>query len=277
MTVKSEARKSYSPQLSWAGYLLGFALGGFFDGILLHQVLQWHHLLISVEGPMFQDMRVQILADGLFHVLMYFIAAIGLWKLWQARMDYAKQGADWHMLANVFIGFGVWHILDSILSHWILGIHRIRVDAENVLFWDLLWFFVFGVAFVVIGWLIRKGNGSGPARDMEDGRGSTRRRNAASALMLALTILAAGPIAALPPKDVSTVMVFFKPGTAPVDIFKAIDEVGGRIIWSADAGDIWALDVRDKSKTGIFYRHGAYLVSNSALAVGCLAWATVSR
>lgn len=29
----------------WAGYLLGFALGGFFDGILLHQVLQWHHLL----------------------------------------------------------------------------------------------------------------------------------------------------------------------------------------------------------------------------------------
>lgn len=26
-------------------FLLGVGLGGFVDGILLHQVLQWHHLL----------------------------------------------------------------------------------------------------------------------------------------------------------------------------------------------------------------------------------------
>lgn len=26
-------------RLNWAGYLLGFAFGGFFDGILLHQIL----------------------------------------------------------------------------------------------------------------------------------------------------------------------------------------------------------------------------------------------
>jgi uncharacterized membrane protein len=30
--------------------MLGFAFGGFFDGILLHQVLQWHHLLSGI-GP----------------------------------------------------------------------------------------------------------------------------------------------------------------------------------------------------------------------------------
>ena len=30
---------------------LGFALGGFFDGIVLHQVLQWHHLLSAVDAP----------------------------------------------------------------------------------------------------------------------------------------------------------------------------------------------------------------------------------
>ena len=28
-------------RLRWAAALIGFALGGFFDGILLHQVLQW--------------------------------------------------------------------------------------------------------------------------------------------------------------------------------------------------------------------------------------------
>ncbi|WP_272547883.1 DUF2243 domain-containing protein [Acidovorax sp. NCPPB 3576] len=30
--------------MDWPGYLLGFSLGVFFDGIVLHQILQWHHL-----------------------------------------------------------------------------------------------------------------------------------------------------------------------------------------------------------------------------------------
>jgi uncharacterized membrane protein len=29
------------------GVLFGLGLGGFFDGIVLHQVLQWHHMLSS--------------------------------------------------------------------------------------------------------------------------------------------------------------------------------------------------------------------------------------
>ncbi len=34
-----------------AGIFLGLGLGGFFDGIILHQVLQWHHLFTSVGFP----------------------------------------------------------------------------------------------------------------------------------------------------------------------------------------------------------------------------------
>lgn len=195
---------------------------------------------------------------------MYFIAITGLWKLWQSRKEFAQANADRLLIGNAFIGFGIWHILDSILSHWILGIHRIRLDAENVLLWDLLWFFIFGVAFVVIGILIR----------MKSDSGGTKGRNTETALMLALLVVVTGPIAVLPPKNVSTVIVFFKPGITPADIFKAIDAADGRIIWSARSGDVWALDVKDKSKTAIFYQHGAYLVSNSALAIGCLAWSS---
>lgn len=263
----SDAGRPFSARLSWAGYLLGFSLGGFFDGILLHQVLQWHHLLTAVERPPFQDIRVQILADGLFHVLMYFIALAGLWMLWRARREFAAFAADRLLLANTFVGFGVWHILDGILSHWILGIHRIRMDAENLLFWDLLWFFVFGIAFTIIGWMMRKGRGKRGA----GGHGT------ATALILALAVAMAGPIAALPPAEVTSVMVFFKPGTTPTQIFKAIEEADGRILWAASSGDVWALDIQDKRKTSLFYRHGAYLVSNSALAVGCLAWTSARR
>lgn len=255
-------KKSFSAQLRWAGYLLGFSLGGFFDGILLHQILQWHHLLLGLERPPFQDIKVQILADGLFHILMYFIALAGLWLLWKARREIAALSTDRVLIGNVFIGFGSWHIVDGILSHWILGIHRIRMDTENMLFWDLLWFFVFGVAFAAIGWLVRK-----KSRFAKDpGRGTK------TALLLALAVMGAGPIAALPPANVTTVMVFFKPGTPPREIFNAIDAADSRILWAAGSGDVWALDIKDQSKTGLFYRHGAYLVSNSALAIGCLAW-----
>jgi len=61
--------------LRWPGLMLGLAFGGFFDGIVLHQILQWHHLLSGLSGGRFADLRVQLLADGLFHALMYGLAA----------------------------------------------------------------------------------------------------------------------------------------------------------------------------------------------------------
>jgi len=74
-----------SRRLLWAGAVIGFALGGFFDGILLHQVLQWHHLFSLVPGETWRDIRNQILMDGWFHVLHFVIALLGLWLLWTAR------------------------------------------------------------------------------------------------------------------------------------------------------------------------------------------------
>ena len=243
--------------LGWAGYLLGFGLGGFFDGILLHQILQWHHLLSLVTRPPFQDIRVQILADGAFHLLMYVLTLAGLWKLWKGR-HHLGNGADRLLLANAAIGFGAWHVVDAILSHWVLGIHRIRLDTENVLLWDLLWFVVFGVAFVVLGWRLRRGSGA------LGGRGA--------AGVLVLAVLCGGPLAALPPPDVGTTMVFFKPGTTPNQVFAGIDAVDGRVLWSSPKGDVWALDVKERGRTGLLYQHGAWMVSSSALAAGCLAW-----
>ncbi len=52
------------------GILLGIGLGGFVDGILLHQILQWHHMLTS-EGSYpkttVAGLETNTLWDGLFH------------------------------------------------------------------------------------------------------------------------------------------------------------------------------------------------------------------
>lgn len=248
----------------WPGFLLGFSLGGFFDGILLHQVLQWHHLLSNVQAAALQDMRAQMLADGLFHVLMYFIAAWALYLLWKARRSYAEPGADRRLWSWALIGFGTWHIVDSIFSHWITGIHRIRVDSPNPLFWDLLWFAVFGVLPAVIGWLaLRRGPGNG-------------RRGRHVAATLALAAILAGPLAALPTGDPDQVVVMFRPGMEGAPAFNALAAADARVLWVDRSGGLWAVAMPEPKRARELYARGALLVSNSALAMGCFSWSRSS-
>lgn len=256
--VATEAGR-YSGRFEWSGYTLGFGIGGFFDGILLHQILQWHHLLSGVEQARL-DIRVLILWDGMFHALMYIIAGIGLWLLWRARKDFPAPGADRRLLTNALIGFGVWHILDSILSHWVLGIHRIRMDVDNPLFWDLLWFAVFGIVPIAIGWTMRRGGSKARGRVMS------------SPLALVLAAVLAGPLAALPPPDQTRVVVLFRPDITELEAFAAIVAVDGRMIASDASGQLWAVDMASGGNASELYRYGALLVSNSLLPLGCFGW-----
>jgi uncharacterized membrane protein len=257
-------RPPFSAHLKGAGFALGFALGGFFDGILLHQILQWHHLLSGVEGAGLGDLRVQVLADGVFHALMYVIAALGLWLLWRVRGEFGEPGADRQLAAFALIGFGVWHVVDGILSHWVLGIHRIRMDVGNPLLWDLLWFFVFGVALIAAGWYVGRGT--------TGGGGSRRVRRATAPLALALAVLLAAPVAALPPRDVSTVMVLFRPGMSAAEVLGAIAAVDGRTVWSDRSGQLWAIEVGPGGSARQLYRHGALLVGSGLLPAVCFTW-----
>lgn len=150
-----------------AALLLGLSLGGFFDGILLHQILQWHHLLSDVRAAAVQDMRVQLLADGLFHLLMYVICAHALFGLWRSRHELVEADAINRLAGSALLGFGGWHVLDALLSHWITGIHRIRGDVANPLFWDLLWVVAFGLLPMAAGWWLNRrpppGSAPGPS------------------------------------------------------------------------------------------------------------------
>lgn len=63
-----------------AGIFLGLGLNGFIDGILLHQILQWHHVISNVK-PLnnFPNIDLNMAWDGLFHVLDWiFTKKLGL-------------------------------------------------------------------------------------------------------------------------------------------------------------------------------------------------------
>jgi uncharacterized membrane protein len=253
---------TFSRDLRWAGYSLGLALGGFFDGILLHQILQWHHLLSGLDGGKFDELRFQILADGLFHLLMYVVGGVGLWLLWRSRLEFGLAQADRFLAANALIGFGSWHIIDAIASHWVLGIHRIKMDADLPLVWDVLWFSVFGIAFVAWGWRLRP-KGPGP-----------RGRISVAPGIAASIVIMTGAIAAVPPSDsdgLATVVVF-RPGSTPSDAMAATASVGGRLIWSDRHDAVWVLDLPPGANTAGLYRQGALLVSSTVVSIGCLNW-----
>lgn len=271
-------------RLRRGAWLLGFALGGFFDGILLHQILQWHHLLSAVDDARL-DLGAQIVADGLFHALMYLIALAGLWQLSRARNALSIGRANREVLASALYGFGIWHVLDTLLSHWLLGMHRVRMDVDNPWLWDLIWLAAFGLLALLIACAVRRGGGGGSS-DAGSGRriekhtaSSSDAKGGASALALALalsgaTVLlgwqAAQPVSA--GSDARQVTVVMRAGSAGPALFAALPEIDARVIWGSSGGDVWVLALGPQSRPLQLYQHGALWVGGSFLPAGCSAW-----
>jgi uncharacterized membrane protein len=74
-----------------AGTALGIGIGGFVDGIVLHQLLQVHNML-SAKYPtrglppeeLIVNLQINMFWDGLFHVLTWTMTAAGVALLWNA-------------------------------------------------------------------------------------------------------------------------------------------------------------------------------------------------
>ncbi|MFN3524482.1 MAG: DUF2243 domain-containing protein [Paracoccus sp. (in: a-proteobacteria)] len=241
------------------GAVLGFALGGFFDGILLHQILQWHHLLSLVPG--ITDMRQQIMWDGYFHALMYVFALVGIAALWHQRGPIGSAPRS-YLWGPVLVGFGVWHGVDAVLSHWVLGIHRIKDDSDFPLIWDLGWLLVFGLVPLLVGLHLR-GPGGGPS-----GRSGIAGRPVAA---LAILTVGMGAWALVPPPDMPLTAIVFRGSVDEGDISAALDAVGASVVWRDVQGGVAIVDLQGNPGWGL-YRHGALLVSGSGVPAGCFSW-----
>lgn len=245
-----------SPWMLW-GALLGVSLGGFFDGILLHQILQWHHLLSALGG----DLRFQVLWDGYFHALMYAVAAVALWGLWRARAA-AGDRPGIRLLGALLIGFGLWHVLDAALSHWLLGIHRIRPASESPLAWDLGWLAAFGLVPLALGWLAARSRG---------GHGGGRRAATLAALLACGGAIGAGAMAMRPPADDRFTAVVFAGGMTEQAMVAALAASDSRIVWLDPARKAAVAQIAPERRLGLYGR-GAILVGGAGLPAGCFAW-----
>jgi uncharacterized membrane protein len=153
--MKSGDRDAGFPVL--AGILFGLGLGGFFDGIVLHQLLQWHHLLTSAGYPpdSVENLKVNTFWDGLFHALTYLFVAAGLAVLWRASRRTHLRWSSKLLAGTLLMGFGAFNLVEGIVDHQILGLHHVNETAprEQWIYWDMA-FLAWGAAMLAGGWLL---------------------------------------------------------------------------------------------------------------------------
>ncbi|WP_137289302.1 DUF2243 domain-containing protein [Natronorubrum halophilum] len=138
-----------------AGILLGLGVGGFFDGIVLHQILQWHHMLSAHPDPTVAgDLRLNVMVDGFFHVATYVFTIAGIILLWRAWQNPAVLPSGRTLLGSTILGWGIFNLVEGIVNHHLLGIHHVWPDGPgSVLLWDIA-FLIWGILFIVSGYAI---------------------------------------------------------------------------------------------------------------------------
>jgi uncharacterized membrane protein len=136
----------------WGTVLLGLGLGGFFDGIVLHQILQWHHMVTSAGYPAntVGNLEFNTLLDGLFHTSTYVMTAVGLGLLWSAtRMPHVRWSTSL-LAGGLLVGWDTFNVVEGIVDHHLLGLHHVKEGSNNLLVWDL-GFLAWGAIMLVGG------------------------------------------------------------------------------------------------------------------------------
>jgi uncharacterized membrane protein len=140
-----------------AGILLGLGLGGFVDGILLHQILHWHNMGSAVVPPTTMQALLQNMRwDGLFHAAVWLLTVIGVYgMLAEARRGAPVPGGR-AFTGLLLLGWGAFNLAEGVIDHHLLGLHHVRDLPAHVPVLDWLFLGAGGVGFLVVGWLLSR-------------------------------------------------------------------------------------------------------------------------
>ncbi|MFH9729879.1 DUF2243 domain-containing protein [Streptomyces sp. NPDC017260] len=179
-TGETRAAATAPNSIRLPGIVLGVGLGGFVDGILLHQLLQWHHMLTSTNDDRIgvkyyspntvSGLEMNTVWDGIFHAVCWVSVLLGLALLY-SRVTHNRR-AVWTsrvLWGWILAGWGLFNLVEGVLDHHILGIHHVYAGPHQA-WWDA-GFLVLGALFLIAGYLLQRG---GQPFDPDAPRGTAR-------------------------------------------------------------------------------------------------------
>jgi uncharacterized membrane protein len=133
---------------------MGAGLGGFVDGIVLHQILQWHNMLSARTPPdTLVNAKINMVWDGFFHAGVWIMTAIGLGMLFRAGSQRDVPWSGRALLGALILGWGLFNLIEGIIDHHILRLHHVYeyADGQGQALIDYGFLLFGGVLMILIG------------------------------------------------------------------------------------------------------------------------------
>lgn len=139
--------------LATAAMVLGIGIGGFIDGIVFHQILQWHEMLSYKLPPVTLEAKsVNMYWDGIFHAFTLIVVIIGVILLWKLLKQRDLDSSGRLLAGGILKGWGIFNIVEGVINHHILGLHNVR-EGTNCELWNY-GFLGSSVILLFIGYLL---------------------------------------------------------------------------------------------------------------------------
>jgi uncharacterized membrane protein len=103
-----------------AGLVLGLGLGGFADGIVLHQILGWHHLICTADTCQPETvaaLKLQNTQDGFFHLGTWLLTLAGTGMLFRAARAAGQPWSGRALAGALLAGWGVFNLAEGLVNH----------------------------------------------------------------------------------------------------------------------------------------------------------------
>jgi uncharacterized membrane protein len=134
--------------LNTAGMVLGIGLGGFADGIVLHQILQWHEMLSAkVPATNYVGKSVNMFWDGIFHAFCFVVVLLGVALLWRASKLPSALKSGRLLVGGMLSGWGIFNIVEGVIDHQLLKLHNVMEYAPDH---DVANFAFLGISFLML-------------------------------------------------------------------------------------------------------------------------------
>jgi uncharacterized membrane protein len=157
LKAKHPAGDHLSPvPLLTTALILGIGIGGFIDGIVFHQILQWHSMLSNrIPATEYVGKSVNMFWDGIFHAFTLVVTLVGIIRLWKLlwRKDIVRSG--YLLGGGLVMGWGIFNMVEGIIDHQVLKLHNVRELSNDPEIWNL-GFLGFSVVLLVVGFFLTK-------------------------------------------------------------------------------------------------------------------------